>query len=215
LQPWSGRRNIRSIQLVSTSSVTVPFPIALSPPTIDLHLLMNTLSVPSISNTSASWLPICLPKFNPSGFLHAYVSFIQPGDLASSEFKEEDPEAKSKVALTVITRDRDAFEKIRTWATDVMAVSLHFRFACGSSLHIFHSTQTLESRRLLKSVFAAAYSHAYPPGELGIPGLRHFLYKSKPLVQITAPSWEDPYDQAEDQRRCVIATPPSSLLRTH
>lgn len=88
---------------------------------------MNTLSVPSISNTTASWLPICLPKFNSSGFLYTYVSFIQPDDLASSEAKEDGPKNKAKVALSVITRDRDGFEKIRAWATGVMEASLCFR----------------------------------------------------------------------------------------
>lgn len=40
---------------------------------------MNTIHAPSIINSpaSASWIPICLPKFNPAGFVNAYVSFLR------------------------------------------------------------------------------------------------------------------------------------------
>jgi vacuolar fusion protein MON1 len=43
----------------------------------------------------------------------------------------------------------------------------------------------------------------YVVGDLSIPGLRHFLYKSRPQVQVTAPAYEDPYDDANERRRCV------------
>ena len=50
----------------------------------DIHILINTIHAPSILNSSASasWLPICLPKFNPSAFVNAYVTFIRPGSEA-------------------------------------------------------------------------------------------------------------------------------------
>ncbi len=42
----------------------------------DLHILLNTVHAPAIfdaaTTTPVSWLPICLPKFNSDGFLHAY-----------------------------------------------------------------------------------------------------------------------------------------------
>ncbi|KAI5474316.1 vacuolar fusion protein MON1, partial [Pseudohyphozyma bogoriensis] len=44
----------------------------------DLHLLLT----PILSSTTfrspggESWIPICLPKFNDTGFLHAYISFV-------------------------------------------------------------------------------------------------------------------------------------------
>lgn len=52
----------------------------------DLHILVNTIHVPSILNSSASasWLPICLPKFNPSAFVNAYVTFMKPGNEPDS-----------------------------------------------------------------------------------------------------------------------------------
>lgn len=53
---------------------------------LDLHLLLNTVHAPSIYNNSASasWLPICLPKFNSTGFVNAYVNFVRrDGDSIS------------------------------------------------------------------------------------------------------------------------------------
>jgi hypothetical protein len=52
-------------------------------------------------NTSAfkdgeHWVPVCLPKFNATGFLYAYVTFIAP-----------------KVALVLISPQKDAFYELR------------------------------------------------------------------------------------------------------
>ena len=33
----------------------------------------------------------------------------------------------------------------------------------------------------------------YSVAELGLPGLRHFFYKSKSVVQVTFSNWEDEY----------------------
>ena len=41
----------------------------------------------------------------------------------------------------------------------------------------------------------------YSVSELGIPGLRHFVYKSRAHVQITYPTFEDPYDQSQSRKR--------------
>jgi vacuolar fusion protein MON1 len=43
----------------------------------------------------------------------------------------------------------------------------------------------------------------YSTSELGIPGLRHFMYKSRAQVQITFPVWEDPYEDPDQRQRYV------------
>ena len=50
----------------------------------DLHILINTIHSPSILNNAAtaSYLPICLPKFNPSAFVNAYVMFLPKNDTS-------------------------------------------------------------------------------------------------------------------------------------
>ncbi|CAE7158676.1 unnamed protein product [Rhizoctonia solani] len=84
----------------------------------DLHLLLNTLSAPALrSSASASWLPICLPKFNPRGFLYCYVSFLDI-EQDSQDGVEEPP-----IGLAFVTPDRDGFEKIRNLASGAETAS--------------------------------------------------------------------------------------------
>ena len=56
----------------------------------------------------------------------------------------------------------------------------------------------------------------YSVSELGIPGLRHFVYKSRAQVQITYPTFEDPYDQSQSRKRLdfIFTTSQSSFLQT-
>ena len=44
----------------------------------DLLLVMNTVASTASFREDESWLPICLPRFNASGFLYAHVSFVAP-----------------------------------------------------------------------------------------------------------------------------------------
>lgn len=69
-----------------------------------MHLLLNTLATSTTLRTVDTWLPLCLPKFNPAGFVHAYISFIA-----------ED------VGLVFISADRDAFEPLKGWKEVVLA----------------------------------------------------------------------------------------------
>eukprot|EP01118_Nematostelium_gracile_P010715 TRINITY_DN3732_c0_g2_i2.p1 TRINITY_DN3732_c0_g2~~TRINITY_DN3732_c0_g2_i2.p1 ORF type:complete len:372 (-),score=56.92 TRINITY_DN3732_c0_g2_i2:62-1177(-) len=43
----------------------------------DIHLIINFVNGSTSFRESESWAPLCLPKFNDSGFLHAYVCFIE------------------------------------------------------------------------------------------------------------------------------------------
>ncbi|WWC67775.1 uncharacterized protein I206_101687 [Kwoniella pini CBS 10737] len=69
----------------------------------DLHLLLNTLASSATLRSSETWLPICFPKFNPAGFVHAYISYMT-----------ED------VGLVFVSADRDAFEDLRQWKSIVL-----------------------------------------------------------------------------------------------
>lgn len=63
----------------------------------------------------------------------------------------------------------------------------------GSEGVVFGVTQTLK-----------AGHGEYSVAQLGIPGLRHFVYKSRAHVQVTLPRYEDPYDDLQERRRCVL-----------
>lgn len=68
-----------------------------------MHLLLNTLKSSATLRTVETWLPICLPKFNPAGFVHAYISFV-----------------REDVGLVFISADRDAFESLCAWRAAVV-----------------------------------------------------------------------------------------------
>merc|ERR1712141_390390 len=42
----------------------------------DLHLIFNLVNSSESFKLSESWAPICLPKFDSSGFMHAHVSYL-------------------------------------------------------------------------------------------------------------------------------------------
>ncbi|XP_044737373.1 vacuolar fusion protein MON1 homolog A [Chrysoperla carnea] len=60
----------------------------------DLHLIFNLVNSSESFKTAESWTPICLPKFDASGFLHGHVSYLA-----------EDCQA----CLLLLTVDRDVF----------------------------------------------------------------------------------------------------------
>jgi hypothetical protein len=160
----------------------------------DIHILLATIGSPAVKGNTASWLPICLPKFNPNGLLHAYASYL---DLPSSStstsnvsprtvsteqeagpkgaeapLENEEPHEMvhlPSICLVIISASGD-FETVRQWA-DV-------------------ATQRLNEAETLKQLVKATQKSAYSADELGIPGLRHFYYKSRANVQVTAPLFE-------------------------
>ena len=90
---------------------------------------------------------------------------------------------------------------IRTWGGNVVQVGSCFL----SKLWLVkpHTLQRLEREGSLEAISNAIRSgdSTYSVSELGIPGLRHFLYKSRPHVQVTGPEFEEPYEDAQERRR--------------
>lgn len=60
----------------------------------DLHLIFNLINSSESFKHSESWTPICLPKFDAGGFLHAHVSYLTDSCPA---------------CLLLLTLDRNAF----------------------------------------------------------------------------------------------------------
>ncbi|XP_033631186.1 protein SAND-like [Asterias rubens] len=59
----------------------------------DLHLVFNLLNASTSFQTADSWIPICLPKFDSTGFLHAHISYLD----------------NSKACLLLLTVDKMMF----------------------------------------------------------------------------------------------------------
>jgi hypothetical protein len=83
----------RVMNLVSCSLSSTLFACRYSLHPEDLHLIFNLVSCSSAFATGEVYMPMCLPKFNNTGFLHAHVSYI---DEACT------------TCLLLITNNRDA-----------------------------------------------------------------------------------------------------------
>jgi len=156
-----------ALLVVDDKVVTIARPRKHSIHPADLHVLLATIAAPSIKGTTASWLPICLPKFNASGFLHAYVSFIRseedtPGGHAETE-------RTPSIALILVSASGD-FDSVRAWSC--------------------YTIDQLESSSTIDALLEAARTAQYTLDDLQIPGLRHFIYKSRSNVQVTMPQYD-------------------------
>ncbi|KAF8908989.1 vacuolar fusion protein MON1 [Gymnopilus junonius] len=179
LVPNSKMKDILYIILIANDRVvTLIRPKKHSIHPADLHIIMNTIHSPSIYNSpaSASWVPVCLPKFNPAVFVNAYIAFLRKDD---SEGLNE-----SGVALVCINGGGD-LEAVRSWFDSVI-IKLSSDGTLNALLSAHRSKET-----------------EYSVSELGIPGLRHFIYKSRAQVQITLPTFEDPYDEPHARKRLI------------
>jgi len=156
-----------ALLVVDDKVVTIARPRRHSIHPADLHVLLATIAAPSIRGTSASWLPICLPKFNASGFLHAYVSFIRSEGDPSEE--NAGTERKPSIALVLISASGD-FDGVRAWGS--------------------YTIDKLESSSTIDALLEAARTAEYTLDDLQIPGLRHFIYKSRTNVQVTMPHYD-------------------------
>ncbi|XP_013780978.1 vacuolar fusion protein MON1 homolog A-like [Limulus polyphemus] len=130
----------------------------------DLHLVMNLVNSSDSFKAAESWTPICLPKFDSSGFLHAHVSYLDDNCPA---------------CLLLLTVDKNLFFTLQECRRKIVE-RLH-RYNC------------------LEAINASLESEGYSVSEVGLPDLRHFIYKSKSAAQFTEPRLEAPYVSNEDQ----------------
>ena len=69
--------------------------------------------------SAESWMPICLPKFNDTGFLHAYVSYL-PND--------------SPACLLLISTDKEKFFALQEVQKRIVEVSIYTHVQCLSGV---------------------------------------------------------------------------------
>ncbi|ORZ10533.1 MON1-like protein A-like protein [Absidia repens] len=62
----------------------------------DLHLLFNMLTGSSTFQAAESWTPLCLPKFNSTGYLYAYICYVE-----------------SNVSVVMISTSKESFFELR------------------------------------------------------------------------------------------------------
>ncbi|KAJ0171835.1 hypothetical protein K1T71_012598 [Dendrolimus kikuchii] len=120
----------------------------------DIHLLFNLVRSSESFKTAESWTPICLPKFDATGFLHGHVSYIS-----------EDCQA----CLLLLTVQRDAFFPL-SQAKHTIADKMR-RSNCLIAINeALNRNENLPTTNPLKHI--------------AIPEIRHFMYKCKSTAQL-------------------------------
>lgn len=74
---------------------------SLHPP--DLHLVFNMLYNTTVFNEGEHWAPICFPKFNPNGFLYAYIRALNP-----------------RVFIVLVSPDKNGFYEVQNAANSLV-----------------------------------------------------------------------------------------------
>lgn len=162
----------------------------------DLQLIFNMLFEADGIQAGGgdSWIPICLPGFNKTGYLFMYVSFLSLSangvaeDLnnkSTSNFSTSTPAKQDTIAIILLSANKESFPSMQSMKRYLVA-ELH---RTNSIHHIQHSLR-----------------HTSRPSPTDIvPGtaLRHFLYKSKPHVQFFMPSFSPDFESLTQRRQLM------------
>ena len=153
----------------------------------DLQLIFNMLFEAEGIKAGGgdSWIPICLPGFNKTGYLYMYVSYLDMGGSVVRELGSGEKIAKEDaVAIILLSAEKESFESMQS-----MKGYLVQEFRRNQSMHIIQSS--LQAGR--------------PSPTDIVPGtvLRHFLFKSRGNVQFFMPSFA-PQLESMDQRRQLM-----------
>lgn len=131
----------------------------------DLHLIFNMLFETGAVRAGGdeSWIPLCLPGFNSSGYVFMYVNYIRSDPDASTNDTSND------IAIVLLSAHRDSLDSLKEMRQNLLS--------------------TLTSTNLLPQIHTALTTPRPTCSEI-LPGtiLRHFLYKSRANVQFTRPS---------------------------
>lgn len=91
----------------------------------DLQLLFNMIFEADgvKAGGGESWIPVCLPGFNSSGYLYMYVSFLDPrGDGVDG-----DPSKDESVAIILISANKESFFRLQEMRNSLVEVGTPFQ----------------------------------------------------------------------------------------
>ncbi|GAB6022678.1 hypothetical protein CHUAL_006771 [Chamberlinius hualienensis] len=134
---------------------------------MDLHLVMNLVSASESFKTAESWTPICLPKFDSSGYLHGHISYLTDN---------------CEACLLLLTVDRDTFFTLSECKKQIV--------------------QRLQRHDCIRAINESILIGGFTVSQIGIPDLRHFLYKCRSTAQYIGPTIGPPY--AKDEERSYL-----------
>ncbi|KAJ5773268.1 Vacuolar fusion protein MON1 [Penicillium paradoxum] len=149
----------------------------------DLQLLFNMVFEADgvKAGGGESWIPVCLPGFNSSGYLYMYVSFLDMrNDIENSAEITKD----ESVAIVLISPDKEAFFEMQAMRDSLV--------------------EQMEKNGSLKEI-KSAIDNGRPATTDIVPGtvVHHFLYKSRANVQFTMSSYAPEFSSVTRRRRLM------------
>ncbi|KAJ6135117.1 hypothetical protein N7512_000277 [Penicillium capsulatum] len=149
----------------------------------DLQLLFNMIFEADgvKAGGGESWIPVCLPGFNSSGYLYMYVSFL---NLRDNVDENEEISKDESVAIVLISPDKESFFEMQGMRNLLV--------------------ESMERNGMLNIISTAIDQGRPAPGDI-LPGtvLHHFLYKSRANVQFTMSSYETEFSSVSRRRRLM------------
>jgi hypothetical protein len=151
----------------------------------DLQLLFNMIfEAEGIkAGGGESWIPVCLPGFNSSGYLYMYVSFLDLRENSGNAASETTTTEQS-VAIILISPNKEGFFEMQE-----MRNSLVEQLEKNNSINIIKE----------------AIDGGRPTTTDIVPGtvLHHLLYKSRANVQFTMSSYDPEFTSISRRRRLM------------
>ncbi|KAL2815782.1 trafficking protein Mon1-domain-containing protein [Aspergillus cavernicola] len=149
----------------------------------DLQLLFNMVFEAEAVKAGGgeSWIPVCLPGFNSSGYLYMYVSFL---DLREEAAADDTATTGESVAIILISTDKESFFELQTMRNSFV--------------------EQMEKNGSIKLI-REAINKGRPSTTDIVPGsvLHHFVYKSRANVQFTMSSYEPEFASIPRRRRLI------------
>ncbi|PYH46543.1 guanine nucleotide exchange factor MON1 [Aspergillus saccharolyticus JOP 1030-1] len=150
----------------------------------DLQLLFNMIFEAEAVKAGGgeSWIPVCLPGFNSSGYLYMYVSFL---DLRDEGTTADDTTTKEEsVAIVLISADKESFFELQGMRNAFI--------------------EQMEKNGSIKIIKEAIDRGRPSPTDI-VPGtvIHHFLYKSRANVQFTMSSYDPEFSTVSRRRRLM------------
>ncbi|KAF3400978.1 Vacuolar fusion protein mon1 [Talaromyces pinophilus] len=152
----------------------------------DLQLLFNMIFEADgvKAGGGESWIPVCLPGFNSTGYLYMYVSFIDLSDESRGVITDDDTPKDESVAIVLISADKESFFQLQEMRNKLV--------------------EQMRKSGSLKIMKEAIKKGRPSPTDI-VPDtvLRHFLYKSKAHVQFVMSAYAPGFTSLTRHRRLI------------
>ncbi|KAL4750825.1 hypothetical protein BDW72DRAFT_193484 [Aspergillus terricola var. indicus] len=173
----------------------------------DLQLLFNMIFEAEAVKAGGgeSWIPVCLPGFNSSGYLYMYVSFLDLRENADAA-AEDTATTEESVAVILISTDKESFFELQAMRNALVEVRTMNVFPLLYKNLANTFIQQMKKNGSIKNI-KEAIDKGRPSTTDIVPGsvLHHFIYKSRANVQFTMSSY-DPEFSSITRRRRLIST---------